>query len=312
MIVVQAPLRIGIAGGGTDLPVWANVRIGKCLSLAIKPCVYALLVNRFDHKVVAAYSQIENARRITEIGHGLIRECALNLGVLDGIEVHTVSAITSKGSGLGASSSFAVALIKLFATYCGIILSPIEVATRAWQVEIDRLRRPIGRQDHMAASFGGLRLYRFEKDKAYLEETFTEDDSNWISSVLKLVPLSSGHDACKILENVSSQSMLIPAYDSVEEAVTAIRTRDVERLGRAVSMGMQSKRAIPGAVSSEIEEKIDNIKTTLSVGKLRGIKVCGAGGGGYLLLVVEPGTHVSDVLNYKPSFSGAVCLVEEK
>src|SRR6185369_6495 len=110
----QAPVRIGIAGGGTDLPVWTHAHPGQCLSLAIKAYTHAVAIHRPDRQVVAAYRNRDVSSAATEIANGLIRESALLHGWEDSFEVHTLSELSSMGSGLGVSSSIAVSLAACF------------------------------------------------------------------------------------------------------------------------------------------------------------------------------------------------------
>ena len=301
----QAPIRIGIAGGGTDLPAWTKERVGYCLNLAIATYTHAVAIHRPDKLVVASYSQRDVAGAATEIANGLIRESALLHGFEDGFEVHILSEISSRGSGLGVSSSIAVALIACFDQLAALkevkkpqglqgpfgigIIVPNQgyierIAKSAWTVEIDRLRRPIGRQDHMAAAFGGLRLYRFEKDEATVERTFSEEDAIWVAKHIALLELQDGHDARQILSGVKSSKQLEAAFASVDIAVRAIESRDVKMLGEAISRGQMSKSEIPGAVSAQVASAIRSIQERHGV---YGVKIAGAGGGGHLVIVCD-------------------------
>lgn len=290
----QAPVRIGIAGGGTDLPAWTQARIGFCLSLAIRTYTHAVVITRPDQQVVAAYTRLDRAACATEIANGLVRESALLHGFEDGFEVHTLSEVPSHGSGLGVSSSIAVSLGACFArmreltqgdeTADRLPLDREQIARRAWTVEIERLRRPIGRQDHMAAAHGGLRLYRFEGDRAHVERTFLTEDAVWVARHVAIVPLEIGHDARAILSGATDISALRVAYESVDVALGAIERRDTSALGAAVSAGQKSKRGIPGAVPREIAVLVESVEASVGV---RGCKVAGAGGGGHLVVVLD-------------------------
>lgn len=289
----QAPCRIGIAGGGTDLPAWTGAgRTGLCLSLAIQHYAHAAVIERPDRQVVAAYSRLEHAPRATEIGNGLIRESALAYGFETGFEVHTMSEIPSYGSGLGASSAIAVSLAACFARMQLIKLAeglPLldrrdAIAKHAWMIEIDRLRRSIGRQDHMAAAYGGLRLYAFEGQAARVERTFVEEDAAWVADRLLLVRLPDGHDAGSILSAVTAVSQLQSAIESVPVAVEAIEQRMPMLLGRALAMGQRSKETIPGAAPIALRGLIEDV---LLIKTVTGCKVAGAGGGGHLVVARE-------------------------
>jgi D-glycero-alpha-D-manno-heptose-7-phosphate kinase len=207
-----------------------------------------------------------------------------------GFEVHTLSELTSHGSGLGVSSSIAVSLTACFRQMKmlregGCAETPHDIARDAWTVEIDRLRRPIGRQDHVAAAYGGFRLYRFEKDDVSVEQSFTFDDASWVTDHLLVVQLPEGHDSRAILSGVKSLEALEMAASAVEVAIKAVIGRSVKRLGDALLLGQASKRGIGGAVPQWLSKIVDTITRCSGV---YGCKVAGAGGGGHLVVVCEP------------------------
>lgn len=315
----RAPVRIGIAGGGTDLPAWTRERTGRCLSLAIKSHTHAVAISRPDRQVVASYLKRDAAQAATEIANGLIRESALLHGWEDGFEVHTLSELSSHGSGLGVSSSIAVSLAACFAKMASlrndapVTVGPLaQTAARdAWTVEIDRLHRPIGRQDHMAAAHGGLRLYRFEQHDAAVERTFNIEAAQWIADHLLLVPLPSGHDSRAILASVKDTAALEHAAAAVGVALEAIEQRSVALLGRALHFGSVSKRQILGAVPADVAAIIECVEAIPGV---RGCKIAGAGGGGHLVIAregvrddvraaIERRTNLP-VLTVEPDFDG--------
>jgi D-glycero-alpha-D-manno-heptose-7-phosphate kinase len=318
----QAPVRIGIAGGGTDLPAWAHDRVGQCLSLAIASYTHAVAITRPDGGVVASYRKRDVDRSATEIANGLIRESALLHGWECGFEVHTLSELSSRGSGLGVSSSIAVALAACFKKmallrdgpeveyqdfrYAALADGPSRIVAKgdafaterdpnyftsiaqdAWTVEIDRLRRPIGRQDHMAAAHGGLRLYKFWGHNAVVERSFSQKDADWVARHLALVQLPEGHDSRAILSGVKSTEALEKAAEAVPIAVNAIECRSAHLLGAALTKGQQSKREIRGATPPWIAEILEKLKRVAGV---YGCKVAGAGGGGHIVVACEPGS----------------------
>ena len=295
----KAPVRIGIAGGGTDLPAWTSERDGLCLNLAIDTHTHAVAISRPDKRVIASYRKLDEESCTTEIANGLIRESALMHGFEDSFEVHTLSQVSSHGSGLGVSSSIAVALAACFARMAcirdGITVDPrwqdggderfrAAAARDAWTVEIDRLRRPIGRQDHMAATYGGLRTYAFRGTGARVERTFSVEDAAWVADHLLLVQLPEGHDARAILSGVKSSRSLQVAYDAVAVAERAIAERSAPLLGTAIKMGQASKVGIPCAVPEYVASVVESVERLAGV---RGCKVAGAGGGGHLIVACD-------------------------
>jgi len=304
----QAPVRIGLAGGGTDLPVWTREHVGRCLSLAVSSYAHAVAITRPDGQVVASYRQLDSASSATEIANGLIRESALLHDWEVGFEVHTLSEISSRGSGLGVSSSIAVALAACFQRMADLRAGHpggevrwrdggegafrAGVARDAWRVEIDRLRRPVGRQDHMAAAYGGLRLYSFSGDSAEIERTFSADDAAWVAKHLLLVALPDGHDARAILARVTNCEMLSAALGAVPVALQAIEQRNAGLLGQALIMGQKSKYAIPGASPPWLERILETISECYGV---LGCKVAGAGGGGHVVVVTDGNNAAQEI-----------------
>lgn len=296
----SAPCRIGIAGGGSDLPAWTREQPGRCLSLAVAMYTHVAAITRPDKQVVAVYRQRDTASAATEIANGLIRESALMHGWLDGFEVHTLSEVSSLGSGLGVSSSIAVSLAAAFTRLrClvdknkdgsedDVILPDDEarIAKDAWEVEIDRLRRPVGRQDHVAAAFGGLRLYGFEGDNAHVMRSWGEASARWVAEHLLLVQLPNGHDARAILSGVQRAEQVYASYAAVDDAVKGVEERNPRLLGRALDACHLSKKSIPGAVPRDVAEIVEHLQC--DVEGVHGCKIAGAGGGGHLVVCCEP------------------------
>lgn len=320
----RAPIRIGIAGGGTDLPAWTKSgRVGRCLSLALKTYTHAVAISRPDGRVVASYSQRDEAAASTEIANGLIRESALMHGFEDAYEVHILPEVSSRGTGLGVSSSIAVALAACFRRLSwlrrGHTAEPKwsdggdahfrdQVACSAWTVEIDKLRRPIGRQDHAAATYGGLRLYRFEGDGASIERSFTSDDAEWVAEHLALVALPDGHDARTILAQVKDPAVLEMSVLALANALEAVEKKDLRALGMALRKGQSAKRDIPGAVPLPVLALMDKIEASQD---FYGCKIAGAGGGGHLVVACKPEQHrwlerltQLPVIKVEPDFEG--------
>ena len=161
MIVTQTPLRVGLVGGGTDLPGYYREHGGRVLNAAIDKYVYVIVKQRFDDDIYVNYSQKEIVSRVEDIEHELVREAMYMTGVRSGVEITTLADIPSAGSGLGSSSSVTVGLLHALFAYQGRQVSAEELAERACAIEIDRCRKPIGKQDQYAAAFGGICDIRF-------------------------------------------------------------------------------------------------------------------------------------------------------
>ena len=162
MIITQTPLRIGLLGGGTDLPDYYREHGGRVLNCAIDKYIYVIVKQRFDDDIYVNYSKKEIVSRVEDLEHELVREAMWMTGVTNGVEITTLADIPSAGgSGLGSSSAVTVGLLHALFTYRGRQVTAEELADRACTIEIDRCGKPIGKQDQYIAAFGGIRDIRF-------------------------------------------------------------------------------------------------------------------------------------------------------
>ena len=161
MIITQTPLRIGLLGGGTDLPDYYREHGGRVLNCAIDKYIYVIVKQRFDDDIYVNYSKKEIVSRVDDLEHELVREAMLMTGVTRGVEITTLADIPSAGSGLGSSSAVTVGLLHALFAYQGRQVSAEELAERACTIEIERCGKPIGKQDQYIAAFGGIRDIRF-------------------------------------------------------------------------------------------------------------------------------------------------------
>src|SRR5579863_6899998 len=171
MIITQTPLRIGLLGGGTDLPSYYLGHGGRVLNCAIDKYIYVIVKQRFDDEIYINYSKKEIVSRVADIEHELVREAMLMTGVTGGVEITTLADIPSTGSGLGSSSAVTVGLLHALYAYQGRQLSAEELAERACTIEIDLCGKRIGKQDQYIAALGGIRDIRFGPgDRVVAEE----------------------------------------------------------------------------------------------------------------------------------------------
>src|ERR1700758_421184 len=161
MIIPQTPLRIGLLGGGTDLPDYYRERGGRVLNCAIDKYIYVIVKQRFDDEIYVNYSKKEIVSSVEDLEHELVREAMWMTGVTSGVEITTLADIPSAGgSGLGSSSAVTVGLLHALFAYQGHQVSAQELAERACTIEIEHCGKPIGKQDQYIAAFGGIRDIR--------------------------------------------------------------------------------------------------------------------------------------------------------
>jgi len=289
MIITQTPLRVGLVGGGTDFPSYYREHGGRVLNAAIDKFVYVIVKQRFDDEIYVNYSMKEIVSRVEDLQHELVREAMHMAGIRGGVEITTLADIPSTGSGLGSSSSVTVGLLHALFAYQGVQVTAEELAERACAIEIDRCRKPIGKQDQYVAAFGGLCDIQFGKgDRIYVDRGFASTPvRRRLQSELMLFFTGITRSANTILaEQTANVADRIPQLDQLRdlagEAVDGLRAGDVSSLGAAMCKGWQAKRTLASGVSTQ---QIDvAVEAALEAGA-SGAKVTGAGGGGFLLVV---------------------------
>ena len=134
------------------------------MAAAIDRYVYITLHTTFVNYLIVKYSKLESVTAIEELQHPIIREALKMLEVpCRRLEIASMADIPA-GTGLGSSGSFTTALLRALHAYQKNIVSPQAIAEQACQIELDRLREPIGKQDQFIAAFGGVTCFRFKKD----------------------------------------------------------------------------------------------------------------------------------------------------
>src|SRR5574344_1485129 len=165
MIIARSPLRISLGGGGTDLPSYYEKNGGFLISAAIDKYVYIILHPTFEKETLIKYSEYEKVNRIDDIKHPIIREAMKLLEIPDncGLEICSMADIPA-GTGLGSSSTFTTALLRALHAQKGDIVSTRTIAEEACEIEMNRLKEPIGKQDQYISAYGGITCMDFHRD----------------------------------------------------------------------------------------------------------------------------------------------------
>ena len=288
MIITQTPLRISFAGGGTDFEDFYAQDEGCVVSSAIDKFVYVIIKERFDDKIYINYSRKEIVDRVDDIQHEIVRHCMKRTGLEGGVEITTLADVPSEGSGLGSSGSVTVGLLNAMYGYLGDFREPEELAWAASEIEVDSLKRPIGKQDQYIAAYGHLRCFRFKRDGAVESEKvpLSGEARRRLEEKLMLFFTDRTRDSSTILSELKRN------IDSRRETLRAIRdlayqTRDCllgqtnGDLGRLLDQGWKLKKQLASQVS---DEYLDGLYQRALDAGARGGKIAGAGGGGFLLL----------------------------
>ncbi len=286
MLITQTPLRISIAGGGTDLAAYYRKKGGAVLSTAIDKYVYVILNKRFDDKIYISYSQKEIVDSVDDIQHELVRESMRMAGVKKGVEIAIMADIPSSGSGLGSSSSLTVGLLNAFYTYQGIQAPASRLAEEACTIEIERCGKPIGKQDQYAAAYGGLNLIEFKPNGEV--EVFPLDlgkeKQHWGAHMM-LFYTNITRKADDILQRQTDNTENKRAFlDEIKELAydvrDALRASDFSAIGELLRKNWQLKKELASGIT---KPEIDQMVEIATRSGADGCKVCGAGGGGFLL-----------------------------
>jgi D-glycero-alpha-D-manno-heptose-7-phosphate kinase len=288
MIITQTPLRVGLVGGGTDLPDYYREHGGRVLNAAIDKYVYVVVKQRFDDDIYVNYSAKEIVSRVEDLQHELVREALHMTGIRGGLEITTLADIPSAGSGLGSSSAVTVGLLHALFAYQGRQVTAEELAERACAIEIDRCRKPIGKQDQYAAAFGGICDIHFGPgDRVVVDQlVLTPTVRRQVQDELLLFFTGTTRKADSILgEQTANIADRLPQLEQLRdlagEAANGLREGDVEALGVAINKSWAAKRELASGVSNaQIDEAVE---AALAAGAT-GAKVTGAGGGGFLLV----------------------------
>lgn len=215
-------------------------------------------------------------------------------GVSQGLSVFLASEIPP-GTGLGSSSTVAVALIKAFSTLVGQRLSPAEVAETAYRIESAKLGRPCGKQDQYVAAFGGMNAIYFEKDGVEVVPLSIDSETRArLKERLLLFFLGSARSASDIgrdqkratgEKDARVMEALHFLRSAAQQTKDALEEGELPRFGEILRDTWEhKKRLVDGVTNAQIDEVYERAITHGAVGG----KVTGAGGGGFLLLYCEP------------------------
>ncbi len=297
MIITRTPFRISFFGGGTDYPVYYKEHGGEVLSTTINKYCYITcryLPPFFDHQYRIRYSETEMTGNIDEIRHPSVRECLRYLSFERGIEMVHTSDIPAM-SGIGSSSSFTVGLLHALYALKGEMVTRRRLAFDAIHVEQDLIGESVGSQDQTAAAFGGFNHIEFggRKDGIFVQPVIisSEKSAYLQDHLLFYFTGFSRYSSTIAAEQIKNTAQKIDELRRMREMVgeaLAVLNGDVsgyDAFGRLLHESWMLKRGLSRLITTS---QIDAIyETALRHGALGG-KLCGAGGGGFLLLYVPP------------------------
>jgi D-glycero-alpha-D-manno-heptose-7-phosphate kinase len=318
IIRARAPLRLGLAGGGTDLSPYCDEFGGAVLNTTIDRFAYAFISPRDDGKVVfrakdlgreevfEAAPQLQQASLLLHRGvyERMVRDH--NAGVAISATI-TTTVDAPMGSGLGSSSALVVALVDAFRVLFGAPLGQYDVAHLAFEIERVDLGLAGGKQDQYAAAFGGTNFIEFLPNDRVIVNPLRVSDSarNELESSLVICFSGRSRDARVIIEQQTAGVVVhnpraIGAMDRLKadaiEMKTALLAGDIHAMARILDDSWKAKQMTAQGISTDrIDELYD---VAFERGALAG-KVSGAGGGGFVMFLVYPEDRMGlvDALN---------------
>lgn len=318
----KAPLRIGLAGGGTDVSPYSDLYGGAILNATISLYAQANIEPRTDNRILLeAFDRNETesfdfSKELPINGHLDLLKGVYNCIVRDhgqlkqGFKLSTFVDAPA-GSGLGTSSTLVVAIIGAFSEMLRLPLGEYDIAHYAFEIERKYLNLAGGKQDQYAATFGGVNFMEFyEGDKVIVNPLRIKQQYLFeLEHNLVLYYTSTSRESAKIIEqqsrNVSSKKehsieamhLLKQQSQMMKEALLKGKLND---FGEILDYGYQQKRKMAEGISNPLMEEI--YETAKSAGATGG-KISGAGGGGFMIFYC-PGTTKYEVIKSLERFGG--------
>jgi D-glycero-alpha-D-manno-heptose-7-phosphate kinase len=296
MIISRTPFRISLFGGGTDYPAWYREHGGAVLGTAIDKYSYISvrkLPPFFEHRYRIAYSKLEHVQEIEEIAHPVVRGVLTEMKYSDGLEIHSDADLPAR-SGLGSSSSFTVGFLHALNALRGRMATKLELGREAIHVEQEVLKESVGCQDQLWAAFGGFNHITFSPSGDFVVNPIILDPARRRELMQSVMMFFTGFSryasniAQHQIANMSQRSRQLHGIQAmVEEALTVLKGgNDVTRsLGQLLHESWQLKRELADSVSTPA---IDDIYAAAREAGAIGGKLLGAGGGGFIIFLVEP------------------------
>lgn len=304
MIVVRAPFRLPLGGGGTDLPSYYQKNEGFLITAAVNKYMF-ININEpaIVNKIKLNYSKVEiiSPEEIHKLQHEIVRESLKYLNAIRPMEISSMADLAA-GTGMGSSSSYTVGLLKGLNAMLRRDISTHDLAEEACKVEIELMGKPIGKQDQYAAAYGGIiqldidRLGNVKVTPLNLDHEVIYE----LENRLLMFYTDMERDANKILGEQSKKiseskitkekSSALDYMDKIKDIGYKIKQTllddDIDSFGKLLHEHWLTKKSVSTKMSNS---KIDNWYDLAMQNGALGGKIMGAGGGGFLLLCTKNG-----------------------
>jgi D-glycero-alpha-D-manno-heptose-7-phosphate kinase len=299
MMVSRTPLRVSFFGGGTDYPEYYLRARGAVLGMAINQYVYVSMLrlsNILEYRYRVSYSRIETVADVDAILHPVVRHALTHYRVEPGLDIGIMADLPAR-SGLGSSSSFTVGLLNLIFSLQGKVTTKLDLARSAVFVERELLRENVGVQDQYHAAFGGLNRFDFEGERVRIspiqmsgpcQAALTGSLFLLYTGVTRFASDTLQEQMERTRDGVAD-SDLSHLLALTDQAMGVLECCEPDRMliefGRMLHEGWETKKRLSSRVSGpEIDALYDHARAAGAIGG----KLCGAGSGGFLLMLVPP------------------------
>ncbi len=300
MLIARAPMRISLAGGGTDLEAYYGIYGGLVISTAINKYFYAILTTdeSDDLQVISAdYRSLFRHSAYNDLfwnGDLALPKAILHhFGIRRGLNLFVASEVPP-GTGLGSSSAAAVTMVRAISTLVEQPMTRQQVAELASFIEINKMGMPIGKQDQYASAFGGLNKITFDSQGVTVEPlNIAPDVRQTLGSRLMLFFTGSSRESTSILKHQQKSTEdqdgeVLQALHNIKQVAIEVQAcleqGDLDEFARLLDYSWQEKRRLAPGLSTGFIDECYNL--ALQNGASAG-KITGAGGGGFLMLYCQ-------------------------
>lgn len=324
LIRSKAPLRLGLAGGGSDVSPYSDIFGGAILNATISMYAYTTIEPRDDGKIIL--NAVDKGERF-EMPAASVLEMNGNLDLIKGIYNRVVKDFTGKplsfelstyvdappGSGLGSSSTLVIAILGAFSEWLKLPMGEYDMAHLAYQIERVDMNMSGGKQDQYAATFGGVNFMEFyANDKVIVNplrikiQVMQELAHSLVLYYTETSRLSSQIIEAQKKNVISNNTVSVEAMHKIKEQALlmkeALLKGDLNQIGEIMDFGWRNKKKMAEGISNPWIDEVYN--ATLKAGATGG-KVSGAGGGGFMFFYC-PGNSRHKVIKTLESFGGQV------
>jgi D-glycero-alpha-D-manno-heptose-7-phosphate kinase len=321
----KAPLRLGLAGGGSDVSPYSELYGGAVLNATIDQYAYctieetssdSIIINAADLNCKKEYPSVLNLQidGSLDLHKGVYNRIVKDFGIKKPLSFKiTTFCDAPPGSGLGSSSTMVVAILKAFTEWLNLPLGDYDMAHLAYQIERIDLGLSGGKQDQYAATFGGFNFIEFNKDDRVIVNPLRIKrwivDELEVSMVLYYTGASRSSD--KIIREQqknteTGKKLPLEATHSIKRNSYIIKDfllkGDIIQFSKAIGNEWENKKKMAGSITNENIEKI--YEAAIKTGAYGG-KVSGAGGGGFMFFTIEPDKRL-DLIKTLSNFNGSV------